>query len=47
MASVSFLGLRTREFAAMRRLYADGYGLKVLRQAPGAVWFEEELGPAT
>jgi extradiol dioxygenase family protein len=40
MASVSFLGLRTREFAAMRSLYADGYGLKALREAPGAVWFE-------
>ena len=39
MTSVSFLGLRTRQFAAMRRLYAEAYGLPVLREAPGAVWF--------
>ena len=36
---VSFLGLRTREFDAMRRLYADAYDLSVLRAAPGVVWF--------
>lgn len=38
-ASISFLGLWTREFVAMRRLYEDVYRLRVLRQAPGAVWF--------
>lgn len=44
MTSVSFLGLRTREFAAMRRLYAEAYGLPVLREAPGAVWFALDEG---
>jgi catechol 2,3-dioxygenase-like lactoylglutathione lyase family enzyme len=37
--SVSFLGLRTPEFDAMRRLYADAYGLPVLRAAPDVAWF--------
>jgi extradiol dioxygenase family protein len=40
VASVSFLGLRTREFDAMRRLYAEAYGLPVLRAARGVAWFE-------
>lgn len=39
MTSVSFLGLRTRDFAAMRALYEEGYGLPVMREAPGLVWF--------
>lgn len=39
MTSISFLGVHTRAFAAMRRLYAEGYGLPVLREASGAVWF--------
>jgi len=38
--SVSFLGLRTREFAAMRRLYAEAYGMPLLNEAPDAVWFK-------
>jgi len=40
LISVAFLGLRTRQFDAMRRLYADGYGLPVLRLPRGAVWFK-------
>jgi catechol 2,3-dioxygenase-like lactoylglutathione lyase family enzyme len=40
MVSVCFLGLRTREFEAMRRLYAEAYGLPVLRVGRGAVWFQ-------
>ena len=44
MTSVSFLGLRTRQFEAMRRLYAVGFGLPVLREAPGAVWFALDDG---
>jgi hypothetical protein len=39
MPSVSFLGLHTPKFGEMRRLYADAYGLQVLHEAPGAVWF--------
>jgi extradiol dioxygenase family protein len=38
--SVSFLGVRTSEFDAMRRLYAEAYGLPLLREARGAVWFQ-------
>jgi catechol 2,3-dioxygenase-like lactoylglutathione lyase family enzyme len=38
--SVSFLGLRTRQFDAMRRLYAEAYGLRVLHADPGVAWFE-------
>ncbi|HEX6249317.1 MAG TPA: hypothetical protein VFZ64_15725 [Nocardioidaceae bacterium] len=44
MTSVSFLGLRTREFAAMRRLYVEAYRLPILREAPGAVWFGLDAG---
>lgn len=39
MTSVSFLGVRTRQFDAMRELYVSGYGLPILYEAPGAVWF--------
>jgi hypothetical protein len=44
--SISFLGLRTREFDAMRRLYADAYGLPVLRVAPDVAWFRLSDGAA-
>jgi hypothetical protein len=42
--SVSFLGLCTREFDAMQRLYAEAYGLPALRAAPGVAWFKLEDG---
>ena len=38
-ASISFLGLWTNEFVAMRRMYEEVYNLPVLRQTLGAVWF--------
>jgi len=37
--SISFLGLRTGAFDAMRELYATGLAMPVLREAPGAAWF--------
>jgi hypothetical protein len=36
--SVSSLGLRTRQFDAMRRLYAEAHGLPVIRDKPGVAW---------
>lgn len=39
MTAVSFIGLRTAHFQAMRQLYADGYGLPVLHETSGVVWF--------
>ena len=44
MTSVSFLGLHTPKFDEMRRIYADGYGLAVLHEAPGVVWFALDDG---
>ncbi len=39
MIAVSFLGVRTREFDAMRRLYAEAYRPRVIHEAPGVVRF--------
>jgi hypothetical protein len=42
--SVSFVGLCTRQFDAMRRLYTEAYGLPVIRAAPGVAWFKLDDG---
>lgn len=39
MVSVSFLGLWTNDLPGMRRLYAEGYGLDVIRETASSVWF--------
>lgn len=39
MAMVSFLGLHTAQFDEMKKLYAEAYGLPVLHEANGVVWF--------
>jgi catechol 2,3-dioxygenase-like lactoylglutathione lyase family enzyme len=42
--SVRFVGLRTRAFAEMTRLYRDVLGLAPEREAPGAAWFRAADG---
>src|SRR4051794_36148839 len=39
MTSVSFVGIHSDQFGAMRDLYANAYGLPVLHEAPGVIWF--------
>jgi hypothetical protein len=39
MTTVSFVGLRTSSFDAMRQLYAEAYRLSILHEGPGVVWF--------
>lgn len=39
VVSISFLGLWTDDLPAMRRLYAEAYGLAVIHETPSCVWF--------
>lgn len=39
MASLSFLGLWTEDFDAMKALYVGAYGLPLLHEGPGVAWF--------
>jgi hypothetical protein len=44
MPSVSFLGVHTAQFAAMRQHYLEGLGLTIVHETAHAVWFSLDGG---